>query len=166
MNEATKSLGILAMERARMTMCFIPLTSIGFSLVLGLSVFLITPRVDLQAQGASPCVDPTSTLATDLRHGVGVRVSQPDTISANERTRLGLPFLAENQVTIVSDTTVCRTASLAYDAAAAHRTIDKPVVVLALGTRRLVIKDYRFGEWLLAILFDQNYTTMVMKFGI
>ena len=121
---------------------------------------------DVSAQGFGPCVNPSSTDATDLKHRVELLVSLSDSISANQRTRLSLPSLAANQVTIVSDTTVCRAASLAYDAAVAHRTIDKPVVVLALGTQRLVVKDYPFGEWLLAVLFNQTFTTMIKRFGL
>lgn len=153
-------------ETLTIRICSIRLSLIRFGLGLSLIVLCFLPRVDLLAQSASPCVDPASSRALDLRHLVGVLVSQSDTIAANERTRFSLPVLAENQVTIVSDTTVCRTASLAYDAAASAVPIDKPVVVLALGAQRLVIKDYRFGEWLLAVLFNQNYTTMVKMFGL
>jgi hypothetical protein len=153
-------------ETMIMRMHLIRLKAVGFYLVLGVIVAFVTPRIDLLAQTTSPCVDPASRLALDLRHGVGVLVSLADTVHANQRTKFSLPLLAENQVTIVSDTTVCRTASLAYDAAVAHRTIDEPVVVLALGTQRLVIKDYPFGEWLLAILFNQNFTTMITRFGL
>lgn len=122
--------------------------------------------IKLSAQGGNPCVDPSSQRAQDLRHIVGVMVSQSDTIAANERTRFSLPLLAESQVTIVSDTTVCRAASTAYDAKASTTPINKPVVVLSLGSQRLVIKDYRFGEWLLAILFNSNFTTMITRFGL
>lgn len=127
---------------------------------------ILTAPVSLVAQATGPCVDPTSRRALDLRHIVGVMVSQADSVAANERARFSLPQVAENQVTIVSDTTVCRTASTAYDAAASTTPIDKPVVVLAVGTQRLVVKDYRFGEWLLAVLFNQDFTTVVKRFGL
>lgn len=127
---------------------------------------LLAPRAATLAQGSGQCVDPSSRFALDLRHQVGVIVSLSDTISANERARLNLPALAENQVTIVTDSATCGIASSAYDAAASTEPINRPVLVLALGTQRLVIKDYRFGEWTLAILFDQTYTTMVKRFGL
>jgi hypothetical protein len=140
-----------------------PTRLFGLAALIG-SIF--TAAAPLAAQATSPCVDPTSRRALDLRHIVGVMVSQADSVAANERTRFSLPQLAENQVTIVSDTTVCRTASTAYDAAVSTTAIDKPVVVLAFGAQRLVVKDYRFGEWLLAVLFNQNFTTIVKRFGL
>ncbi|MDP9177908.1 MAG: hypothetical protein M3O61_09535 [Gemmatimonadota bacterium] len=143
-----------------------PIRSKRFELSLVLTVVAMFVAPGLSAQAASPCVDPSSGRAQALKHRVGVLVSQSDTVSANERTRFSLPLVAANQVTIISDTTVCRTASLAYDAAASTVPIDRPVVVLALGTQRLVIKDYRFGEWLLAVLFNQTYTVMVKRFGL
>lgn len=130
------------------------------------AVILSGAARDGAAQGYGPCVAASSTDAKDLQHRVELLVSLNDSISANQRTRLNLPALAANQVTIVSDTTECRAASLAYDAAVAHRTIGKPVVVLALGTQRLVVKDYPFGEWLLAVLFNQSFTTMIKRFGL
>ena len=134
-------------------------------LFLSLAVYFSIPHI-LLGQTSSPCVDANNQMAVDLRHLVGVIVSLPDTVSANERTRFGLPLLAENQVTIVSDTAVCRTASLAYDAAASVTPIDKPVVVLALGNQRLVIKNYSLGEWLLGILFNQIFTVEIKKIGL
>ena len=139
-------------------------TITGLALTVSV-VFLVATKV-VGGQGTSPCVDPTSTHALDLKHRVGVMVSLADTASGNERSRFSLPALSESQVSIVSDTTACRTASLAYDAAVSGTPINLPVVVLALGTKRLVIKEYRLGEWWLAILFTQDYATVVKKFRI
>ena len=136
----------------------------SYLLFLFVAVLSVLPR--LEAQAGSPCVDPSSQRALDLKHLVGVMVSQSDTVAANERARFSLPLLAASQVTMVTDTTVCRAASNAYDGVASMEPVDKPVVVLALGTQRLVIKDYRFGEWLLAILFNSNFTTMITRFGL
>lgn len=138
---------------------------VGFRILAFLGI-LLAPGAATLAQTSSPCVDASSPLAIDLRHRVGVLVSLSDTISTNQRASLSLPALADNQVTIVTDTAVCRTASLAYDSVGSTVPINKPVVVLALGTQRLVIKEYHFGEWLLAILFNQTYTTMVKRFGL
>lgn len=134
--------------------------------ILSVVALLLAPRATTLAQGSGQCVDPSSTFALDLRHQVGVLVSLSDTVAANQRARLGLPALAENQVTIVTDSAACGIASSAYDNAVSGVAIDKPVVILALGTQRLVIKDYRLGEWTLAILFDQTYTTMIKRFRL
>jgi len=94
-------------------------------------------------------------------------VSRSDTASARQRLNLGLPTLAANQVQIVSDTTVCRTASVAYDAAANVSYPAQPVVVLALGsTRRIVIKDVGFRGAALNLLFDQNFATLLKRIGL
>jgi hypothetical protein len=138
----------------------------AFILEIGEGAQLTRSRTLAAAQSKSPCVDPASQDALDLRHMVGVIVSLPDTVAANQRARLNLPLLAENQVTIVADTAVCRSASIAYDSAAFAGPINKPVVVLAVVSQRLVIKDYGYGEWMLAILFNQNFTTILKTFGL
>jgi hypothetical protein len=132
--------------------------------MLGLLVLAVP--VERQAQGVGPCADPNSSQALTIKSRLNSMVSQIDTIAAHERTRFDLPSLAANQVTIISDTTACRTASLAYDSVASLTPIDKPALVLALGTRRIVVKQYRLGEWLLAVLFNQDFTIMLNRFGL
>src|SRR5690349_12276153 len=113
----------------------------GLALLMALA--FVTTSTKMGAQSGSACVDPTSTYSHDLKINVATMVSLSDTASANERARFGLPALTANQVSIVSDTTACRAASVAYDAAVSATPIDLPVVVLTLGTKRLVVKKYR-----------------------
>jgi hypothetical protein len=62
-------------------------------------------------------------------------------------------------VKLVADTTICRQASAAFDARVDGANSSTPVVVLELGTKRVVIKDLGRGGRLLNLLFNSDFTT-------
>lgn len=116
----------------------------------------------LSAQSTSACSDSTTDQSRGSRDYYGTLVSAPDTQVVRVRTQLGLPTLLNSQVRIVGDTTVCRAASNAYDAYLASPRPNQPVLVLEVGTKRIVSKDIGFrGGVLLNLLFDQTFTTVL-----
>lgn len=125
------------------------------ALVLGAS------KVAAQTTGA--CADSTGERPPLYRDEYSSMASRTDSQTVAFRARSGLPTLSPAQVRIVGDTTVCRAASLAYDAALAVPHPSQPVIVLEVGTRRIVIKDIgRRGPWL-NMLFNQDFTTLLYK---
>jgi hypothetical protein len=77
-----------------------------------------------------------------------------------------LPLLSATQVKLVGDTAVCRAASIAYDAAVNIAPVDKPVLVLDLGTtRRIVVKDIGFVHYWMNVLFDRDFIVVYKKTG-
>jgi hypothetical protein len=79
------------------------------------------------------------------------------------RSETGLPNLAETQVRLVGDTTVCRTASAAIDAKRLNKYPATPVIVLELGTKRLVIKDVGLSGGRLNFLFNQDFSSLLYR---
>ena len=119
------------------------------------------------AQGTGACYDPGSGRAINYKYAYGLMVSRTDTASARKRTALALPTLSPSQVQLVSDTTVCRKASAAFDSVVNVSYPTRPVIVLALGsTRRVVIKDLNFKGPRINLLFDQNFVTLVSRLGL
>jgi hypothetical protein len=117
----------------------------------------------LPAQVESPCAD--LTVAQGYRDYYGVLASKGDSATVQFRARTGLPTLADTQVRIVGDTTVCRHASRAYDATLEIPYPKQPVVVLEMGDKRIVVKDIGFrGGVMLNLLFDETFTTMLNRF--
>ena len=138
---------------------FMRLTTPIFLTVLALEFH---PLV-LVAQTASACADTSGIEAKSYRATYGMNVSSTDTSMVGFRARTGLPTLASNQVILVSDTTVCRAASTAFDAQLLVKHPANPVVVLQLGTKRMVIKDVGMpGGWL-NMLFDSTFATLYSR---
>jgi len=135
----------------------------GCVAILAILMSWATPHA-LSAQSPGPCNDSTTARARDYRNYYGVLVSVTDTQVVRVRTELGIPTLSNSQVHIVADTTVCRIASQAYDATLEVPHPSEPVVVLELGTKRVVIKDIGFrGGTMLNLLFDQGFTTLLQR---
>lgn len=61
------------------------------------------------------------------------------------------------------DTTACRAASVAIDARRRDKFPETPVLVLELGTARLVIKDVDLPGGMLNYLFNENFSTLLKK---
>lgn len=115
------------------------------------------------AQTTGACNDSSTAIAKGYRDYYGAFVSVTDTQVVRVRNQLGLPTLSNSQVRIVSDTTVCRVASQAYDATLEVPYPNARVVVLEVGTKRLVVKDIGFKEFMLNLLFDQGFTTLLQR---
>lgn len=115
------------------------------------------------AQTTGACNDSSTATAKGYRNYYGAFVSATDTQVVRVRNQLGLPTLTNAQVRIVSDTTVCRTASRAYDGTLEVPYPDTPVVVLEVGTKRVVVKDIGFKEFKLNLLLDGAFTTLLQR---
>jgi len=73
--------------------------------------------------------------------------------------------MSPTQVKLVGDTAICRLASVAYDATLQNGRPLSPVIVIELGVKRAVIKDIAIGDYWLNLIFNQNFTTLLNKFG-
>jgi len=96
-------------------------------------------------------------------------VSDTDSASAVDRSRLGLPLLSKDSVSAVSDSATCARAADAYG-----RNLDIPdtttprqVFVVRLGPTRYVVGDptVRSGEFALVMVFDSSFTTLFSSFA-
>jgi hypothetical protein len=117
----------------------------------------------LSAQGVPYCVSDTVHTAQSYRAGYASMVSRTDSQSVAQRTNLGLPTLQPTQVTIVSDTLTCRTASTAFDNAVGVSASTESPIVLQLGTQWIVIKQLKYRGVRPNVLFNQAFTIAQMK---
>ena len=84
------------------------------------------------------------------------------------RQGIGLLGIDSNQVTLVSDTTICRAAVNAYNTAMLPDTLASSAVdVVKYGTTRYVVADSARvgGEWTTNIVFDALFTQVLGKIG-
>ena len=131
---------------------------------LAVAIALLGTSIPAAAQAPSACYDSTSTRVHDIRDKYGVIVSRNDSVGTRWRTQLGLPTLSNAQVRIVGDTAVCRTASQAYDGTLEVPFPSQAVIVLELGTLRMVVKDIGLGGGaLLGIIFDQSFANVLKR---
>lgn len=127
---------------------------------IGAFVYLGEP---MGAQSGS-CTDTTSTRSRAYRNIYASLVSQPDTASARRRTQLQLPLLQANQVRLVGDTTVCRSASNAFDGARGVSLPTTSVIVLELGpSRRIVVKDIGIKHYWQNFLFNSDFSQTLKR---
>ncbi len=129
---------------------------------LSIAVVTLAPVI-ARAQAGGPCADTTTSIAKFYKGTYGEFVSSPRAELVQQRSTSGLPNVAASAVKFVSDTTVCRTASIAYDGQLERKRPTVPVLVLELGTtHRIVIKDtgMGLGPWL-NTLFDQTFSTLI-----
>ena len=111
------------------------------------------------AQGNVGCVATTNHSAVMYRGGYGSMVSRTDQGSVKDRASLGLPSIPDAQVTISSDTTVCRIASAAYDSAVRFPAPNEAPLVLKIGTTQyVVIKGIESHGGSFNVVFNQAFT--------
>ena len=134
----------------------------SFVVVSALAGAILASR-DATAQSTGACTDSATSQARGYRDYYGVVVSLTDTAAIRWRTQIGLPTLLNSQVRLVSDTAICRIASQAYDATLEVPYPAKPVIVLELGSKRMVIKDIGFRGAMLNLLFDQTFATLLHR---
>lgn len=138
------------------------------ALVAGLPVAAIVALcpVAVSAQGNGPCMDSTSSASRNYKSNYEALASLTDPASVARRIRTGIPTLTPSQVLLVADTTVCRAASAAYDAQLQTPHPSEPVIVLELGTKRLVVKDLGNGARGLSMMFNIGFTTLLNMFWL
>jgi hypothetical protein len=133
-------------------------------LIAILSMFaLVSHPHRLAAQTVGACADSSGSRAKSYRDNYALSVSSTDTAMISFRSRTALPTLASTQVMLISDTTVCRAASRAFDSQMLIKHPEKPVIVLQLGTKRMVIKDVGMTDGWLNMLFDSTFTTVFSR---
>lgn len=131
-------------------------------------VFLLSAIFALPAevvgQGNVGCVTSTNHYAPIYRDGYGSMVSRTDQASAKNRSYLGLPNIANTQVTIASDTTICRMASAAYDSVVSFPAPSEAPLVLKIGTTQyVVVKGLDNPGGRINVLFNQTFTVAQKK---
>jgi hypothetical protein len=120
-------------------------------------VLALTRPAVLVAQSES-CVSDTTEDAKQYRYGYGGMVSRTDSQSVAGRAILGLPTLQASAVTIVTDSTLCATASAAYDTALGVSAASEAPIVLKLGNQWIVIKKLDFPGVSPNVLFNRDFT--------
>lgn len=147
------------MTKMRITLRSAPSAAFAAAIILA----LILGSSSARAQSIGACADSTGEQPPFYRDAYKSMVSRTDSETVAFRTRSGLPTLTPGQVRIVGDTAACRAASLAYDAALAVPYPSRPVILLEVGNRRIVVKDTgRRGPWL-NMLFSQDFATLLYK---
>lgn len=129
---------------------------------LGIAAVALTPGV-AKAQAGGACADTTTAFAKFYKGTYAEFVSSSRSELVQQRSSTGYPNVAASAVKFVADTTVCRTASIAYDNQLDTKRPTLPVLVLELGTtHRIVIKDTGrgLGRWL-NMLFDSTFSTLI-----
>lgn len=130
-----------------------------FSTALVSLIALLASSPRLHAQSNGPCMDSTSSMSRFYKSSYEGLVTRADANGSAWRTSEGIPTLSPSQVKLVADTTICRLASAAFDARVDGANSSTPVVVIELGTKRVVIKDLGRGGRLLNLLFNSDFTT-------
>ena len=123
-----------------------------------------TPRT-MSLGTISPCRQNTESSAATLSTYRHIALLT-DSSGVAWRQRIGLSALDSNLVTLVSDTTVCRTALNAYNSALLPDTgVSTAVDVVKYGTTRYVVADSarRGGEWEQVVIFNSLFTQVVAR---
>jgi hypothetical protein len=130
------------------------------SVVMSVMIGVAALPAATQAQANAGCSGDSAS-ARMYRDGYGGMVSREG--SERNRTNAGLPTISNEQVTIVSDTTICRIASAAYDSAVGSYALPGGPVVLKIGsTGYVVIKGFEprgaYRHYRMNVLFNQDFT--------
>ena len=129
--------------------------------LLGFAIGLTSMR--LLAQGSGMCADTASSQAKHYRDYYKVAASSSASHMVAFRSTSGVPNLAETQVRFVSDTAACRVASAAVDSQMLVKYPDVQVLVIELGTKRLVIKDISILGGFANYLFNADFSSVLFK---
>jgi hypothetical protein len=104
-----------------------------------------------------------TAIARIYRDGYGSMVSRTDEQSVAQRIALKIPTLLSNQVVIVTDRSVCSTASAAFDNELGISASSEAPVVLRLGTQWAVVKHLGFRHFRPNVIFDSTFRTAVAR---
>ncbi len=110
----------------------------------------------------SSCSTDTA-IARIYRDGYGSMVSRTDEQSVAQRAALKLPTLLPNEVVLVTDRSVCSTASAAFDKELGVSASSEAPIVLKLGTQWAVVKHLGFRHVRPNVIFDSTFTTAVAR---
>jgi hypothetical protein len=130
------------------------------SVVMSVMICVAALPAATHAQANAGCSS-DSARARLYRDGYGAMVSREEW--ETDRSNTGLPTISNEQVTIVSDTTICRIASAAYDSAVGSYALAEPPLVLKIGTTGyVVVKGFEprgvYRHYRMNVLFNQDFT--------
>jgi hypothetical protein len=117
--------------------------------------------ISIGVQIASCSTD--TAIARIYRDGYGSMVSRTDEQSVAQRVALKIPMLFPDQVVIVTDHSVCSTASAAFDKELGVSAASEAPIVLKLGTQWAVVKHLAFRHIRPNVIFDSTFTTAVAR---
>lgn len=135
-----------------------------------IKLLAVVATMALTALGAtehtsSPCRQDTGSSARMLSNYRNIAVINDSSLNA-WRQSAGLTAIDSNQVTLVSDTTTCRTALIAYNAALQPDTLQSEAVdVIRYGSTRYVVADSARigGQWTPNVIFDSFFSQVISK---
>lgn len=111
------------------------------------------------------CLVPDSTVIR-LRDGLVTLMGRSGALADTMLSVKGVVRVATSQISIVSDTTVCRRAANAYSYAIAATDSNRSVHAVKAGIRYVVLDpSITGGEYKLGITFDSSFTQTLSKFG-
>jgi hypothetical protein len=119
-------------------------------------------------QAASACLAP-GAFSQNLVRYMDTLVTSTDSDLVSTRIRYGLPAVSPSAVSLVSDTTLCRTYANAYsaDINPTSPMVGRRVYVVQVGSNRFVVADptYQGGEWTGYTVFDSSQTVIARFAG-
>lgn len=142
------------------------LLRLGLWPAASVAVLLVFSPMSARAQVGGPCVDTTSSRAQLYRDTYAEIASGTRADLVKARTQTGIPTVLSSQVKLVGDTTICRAASVAFDARVQDQQPSTPVIVLEIGpTRRIVVKETGMRSIAHNMLFDVSFSTLLKTIG-
>lgn len=135
----------------------------SFMLVTGTLVLLAATSTRSTIVG-SPCRT-QGTPSADMLSRYQYIAQATNSLTTRWRSKIGLSSVPSAQVVIVSDTTTCRRAVNAYNAALIPDTlISSQVDVVKYGTTRYIVADSARidGEWTPHIVFDTAFAVIAI----
>ena len=112
---------------------------------------------------APPACSGDTAIARIYRDGYASMVSRSDPQSVAQRVAFRIPTLLPNQVVVVSDSPVCKTASTAFDKALGVSAPNEAPIVLRLGNYWAVVKRLEFQHYRPNVIFDSTFTTTLSR---
>jgi hypothetical protein len=122
-----------------------------------------------QGAPARPYPQETTGCSTDIamariyRDGYGSMVSRTDEQSVAQRVAFKIPTLLPSEVAIVTDHSVCSTASAAFDKELRVSASSEAPIVLKLGAQWAVVKHLGFRHFRPNVIFDSTFTTALAR---
>lgn len=118
-----------------------------------------------EASGQSPCKSSSGT-STGLLQSLKVSLVWMD---STDNARVGLIKVDTSQVTLVSDSSVCHSALIAYRQVVmdSGSTAPTEAYVIQAGSSRLVVvhPEYGRGEWAVHIVLNASTYAVLGRFG-
>jgi hypothetical protein len=118
------------------------------------------------AQALPPCTDDSGHRLA-MSNYLKTLVVATDSASVAMRTKLGIPAVAANKVTIITTNSICSSAG---QAVSREMSVTPPngrsVSVVKVGNSTYVVRDptVKDGEWTVQFVFNGNFQTLKSRF--